>query len=464
MRGRSFHRSAAEGTILAASAAEMAFGPMGTPAVAACAAPGTDPAYVDAVLSRVREASGLNERYFIATRWSFTATSGATQPAPAGVNLTYSFPSDNLSLISGGSPPLQSNVLNAKLVQWAGSVAAGKQRFRAAFDRWQAVAGLRYTEVSDDDAPWLNSPGQIGARGDIRIIAINIDGPGRVLAFNYFPTSCEMVLDSADDFSNPNFFANVVCHEAGHGWGADHVCPATGTKLMEPFANASLTGPQLDDRRGVQTQYGDTYGRISTSTLAASLGLIGATPVVADNLSVGVTDTDWFRIQISSAGALRVDLDFPGVPASYASYQQTQTTCPGGADNVFPRNVMRLALTLLASDGVTALRQATMSSAGQALSLQPLTGVTPGTQYFVRVNPVIGQGGDLQVYTLTIRSVPRCAGDVNIDGVVNFLDLSLVVGQYGQTGSGLTGDANNDGRIDFTDLSLVIGNFGVVCQ
>ncbi|TVQ59464.1 MAG: hypothetical protein EA379_10760 [Phycisphaerales bacterium] len=51
-------------------------------------------------------------------------------------------------------------------------------------------------------------------------------------------------------------------------------------------------------------------------------------------------------------------------------------------------------------------------------------------------------------------------GDVNGDGVVDFADLSLVLGSFGQTGDNLPGDANGDGVVDFADLALVLTNFG----
>lgn len=48
-------------------------------------------------------------------------------------------------------------------------------------------------------------------------------------------------------------------------------------------------------------------------------------------------------------------------------------------------------------------------------------------------------------------------GDLNADGVVNAADLSIVLQNYGASGS--AGDANNDGVVDFRDLNLVISNF-----
>ncbi|TVQ58859.1 MAG: hypothetical protein EA379_12555, partial [Phycisphaerales bacterium] len=59
--------------------------------------------------------------------------------------------------------------------------------------------------------------------------------------------------------------------------------------------------------------------------------------------------------------------------------------------------------------------------------------------------------------------LPPCPGDANGDGVVDFADLSLVLGSFGATGDSLPGDVNGDGVIDFADLSLVLGAFGTDC-
>jgi len=53
-------------------------------------------------------------------------------------------------------------------------------------------------------------------------------------------------------------------------------------------------------------------------------------------------------------------------------------------------------------------------------------------------------------------------GDANLDGTVDFLDLSALAGAFGTTegGAWIEGDFTGDGAIDFLDLSALAGNFG----
>ena len=81
------------------------------------------------------------------------------------------------------------------------------------------------------------------------------------------------------------------------------------------------------------------------------------------------------------------------------------------------------------------------------------------------VNATIAyQRGVPEKYEVVLFVGPDAAGllgDINGDGVVDFDDLSIVLGQFGQTGQGLAGDVNGDGIVNFDDLSSVLGQFGL---
>jgi hypothetical protein len=56
--------------------------------------------------------------------------------------------------------------------------------------------------------------------------------------------------------------------------------------------------------------------------------------------------------------------------------------------------------------------------------------------------------------------LPASQGDLNSDGKVDVLDLSILLSHYTQTGTGITGDINSDGKVDILDLSILLSNYG----
>jgi len=60
-----------------------------------------------------------------------------------------------------------------------------------------------------------------------------------------------------------------------------------------------------------------------------------------------------------------------------------------------------------------------------------------------------------------ITPPPACFGDANGDGLTNGADLSVLLGQFGQTVSpGSDADFNGDGEVNGADLSVLLSNFG----
>src|SRR6185295_3002916 len=117
-----------------------------------------------------------------------------------------------------------------------------------------------------DGAVW-GSGGNGSTRGDFRISMKNIDGGNGILAYNNFPGGGgDMVIDRSEAWQSSGssniFLRDVVMHEHGHGIGLQHVCPVFGGgpgsgRLMEPFINTAIDGPQHDEIRGAQRLYGD---------------------------------------------------------------------------------------------------------------------------------------------------------------------------------------------------------------
>ena len=78
-----------------------------------------------------------------------------------------------------------------------------------------------------------------------------------------------------------------------------------------------------------------------------------------------------------------------------------------------------------------------------------------GTTYNFAISYVGGDGNDLVLNA--------CFGDGTGDGVIDFDDMNIVLGNWGLTGPNVPGDLNGSGTVDFDDLNLVLGAWGSSC-
>jgi len=87
-----------------------------------------------------------------------------------------------------------------------------------------------------------------------------------------------------------------------------------------------------------------------------------------------------------------------------------------------------------------------------------------GRADLVAIRPTGGTDGGPEtgplLPTIAVRVNRAVQGDANRDGRVDFLDLNIVLGDFGQTGAGKRGDVNGDGKVDFFDLNMVLSSFG----
>jgi hypothetical protein len=101
------------------------------------------------------------------------------------------------------------------------------------------------------------------------------------------------------------------------------------------------------------------------------------------------------------------------------------------------------------------------------------TTVIEGQTYIIRVGGAAGEESGVFVINITCVGdeppVDPCPADVNNDGVVNVLDLLLLIEQWGQ--SGAQADINGDGTVNIQDLLVLIdawgpcdGNTSCVCN
>jgi serralysin len=356
-----------------------------------CFAPDT-PEEVMEAYNELMLTDPTGQRYFLGGRWS------GAQGTPR--HLTWSFVPDGL--IVDGSPSDLFARMDA-LFAGQGGRAVWIAQFEASFARWAELIGTTYTRLTngvndwDDGATW-GLGGNGTTRGDVRIGMINIDGPSGILAYNYFPSNGDMVIDRSEGWGAPannfRFLRNVIMHEHGHGLGMFHVCSNNSGQLMEPFLSTAFDGPQDDDIRGGQRHYGDPFESNSSVGTATNLGTVepetpvslGAVPAPNVNfatlLSIDADNKqDFFRFTIT--GPRAVTTTITPVGRVYDSSPQVGGSCTC-CNNIDSQRMADLAVQIIDSNGVTVLATADSQPIGEPETIDGAFVMSAGN-YYLRV-------------------------------------------------------------------------------
>jgi hypothetical protein len=354
-------------------------------------------------------------RYSPGPRWETTALTTTQTPVGQPVTLTWSVIPDGTIIPATGSigDPDGGSDFRAWMDSLFGSETQWRPIMRSVFARWEQVSGLTFVEeLNDDGATFIDSDGELGVRGDLRIGGKFVDGTGNVLAYNYFPQVGDMVFDTADaNFANASnvdlFFRNVMSHEFGHGMGLAHSCPITRTKLMEPFINTGFDGPTHDDIRGAHNFYGDANE--PNDSVPTPLGVltgprtIGTLPApnvaLGSSVSIAVTnDVDRYTFSVNGPTLLSTMLQPIG--RSYGADQQACSNFPGSccveATNISDEEA-RLVLSVVSSGSVLASSINQLGQSAQTSVYLP----SAGTYELVVQSPDFVQR--VQLYTLTLE-------------------------------------------------------------
>lgn len=341
----------------------------------------------------------------LSNRWTSTATQ------PSGFNtgdptvLTVSFVPDGTYLPNGVGEGAGTSNLFAAFNGSFPSQATWQNRIIAAFTAWGDLTGTSYVfEPNDDGAPMFNTSGALGVRGDVRIGGKFVDGNNGILAYNFYPNGGDMVIDTGDlswyanSSGNYRRLFNVVAHEHGHGLGLDHVCPADGTKLMEPYATTGYEGPQFDDVMSGQRFYGDRFENNDSGATATDLGTLGNGLTTVTNVSNdGSTDQDYFKFTVTGDKMLTITVHPAGSP--YLEGPQVGNCTTG--TSLDPRLMRNLSIVLMNGTATGVITFSTTAPIGVDEVISGYA-VTAGT-YQARVT---GSGTDtIQMYELSIDVV-----------------------------------------------------------
>ncbi len=319
---------------------------------------------------------GIQVRYYTEpSAWvgeSLIDVAGRAQAA----SLTYSFPDDGVLWgLSASGYATGPNVLNANLLSTFGDIDRGREFVRQAIGAWRLHAGVRYTEVADNNSAMDQLIGRNSLRGDIRIGAVNF-GSG-VLAYNAYPQGSGSSSLSGGDMclnafyflpayfsgagSNYRYLRNTVTHEHGHGLGLRHSVPCDLTKIMEPQVGGSIQGIQIDDIRGGQRNYGDRFSGNNAGNTATNLGELGSPgpkSVFLTSLSTnsynGYNNSfeDWFVFTLATPRAVVITVEpyggvYSSAPQSSGCTGSPLTTIDAQATGNLKIELRRPAITII---------------------------------------------------------------------------------------------------------------------
>jgi len=389
-----------------------------------------------------------SDGHLLSDRWTTTATDGPNIARGDSLTLTWGIVRDGTNVVSGGTS--EGSSLIATLDDNFSDSNAGTdltQRrwfpvFDGVFQRYAALSGLNFVYEPNDNGRTLNgafNPGSRGNVADVRIGGRSIDGQtgSNTLAFNFFPNSGDMVLDT----DNTNFFdandrgfRNVIAHEFGHGLGMAHLLSNSDRFLLEPFISTVFEGPQHADILALHRGYGDSFeSGVGNDTVANAtflgdaegfaVGLDGSLEAVGlnddDFVSIdGTTDTDVYSFDVTQSGSFAITL----APMGY-QYDIAEQAADGNADastrvTTNTRQLNDLGFTLLGQNGNTVVGVANDSGLGVAESLEVT--LAPGTYFIV----VTGSVDRAQFYSLTSSTaVPQVDIFVSTTTVAPTTDL-----------------------------------------
>ncbi|MEO2091946.1 MAG: matrixin family metalloprotease [Gemmataceae bacterium] len=327
---------------------------------------------------------------------------------------------------------------------YAGGQSEWQPLFQSVFDRWSSISGLSYQFEAADDGAAIGSTGfpsgVLGTRADIRIGGKPLDGNSGTLAYNYFPSIGEMVIDTNDSFfadtnSGSIKLRNVAAHEHGHGIGMPHVTSSTNSFLMNPFYSGAFDGPQYHDILAAQYMYGDareksngglgndtaaranplgTFGVGGSTSIGNSARTITVASTATDFVSIdSQTDTDFYKFTLSEPATATVKLEALGFTYNVGTQ--------GGSSVTFDsKSRSNLKLAILAADGTTILAFADATGFGGDETLVYNFGAAG--DYYLRVTGEDNPDAlalDAQFYglTLTLTPVPEPATVLAVAGV-----------------------------------------------
>ena len=175
----------------------------------------------------------------------------------------------------------QRNDLTFAFLNGTPDLAGGREQdiVRQAFQAWEGVANLRFSEVQPNENPDFRIAWRSGNHGD----GDGFDGAGNVLAHAFFPPPCggpnagDMHFDEAETWiDDPTgtgiLLLQVAIHEIGHLLGLSH--SQDQSAIMFAFYSPDRVNLAQDDINGITTLYGSPSAASSLTLSGSAAGTL----------------------------------------------------------------------------------------------------------------------------------------------------------------------------------------------
>jgi chitodextrinase len=224
-----------------------------------------------------------------------------------------------------------------------------------------------------------------------------------------------------------------------------------------------------DEQADSQVKYGLTSSYGSTTTL--DTGKVTSHSVTISGLTAGTT----YHYQVVSKDASgnagsSTDKSFTtDAPSGDTTNPTTSMTAPSAGATVSGT----VTVSASASDNVGVvgvqfkLDGANLGSedTGSPYSVSwNTTGVSNGSHTLTAVaRDAAGNTKTASSVTVTVNNQSSIPADINQDGHVDYLDLSILATNYNKSGAAITtsrADMNNDSTVNYLDLSILATNYG----
>ncbi len=409
-------------------------------------------------------------------RWDRTATSGRVflgQPT----TVTWGFVEDGTPISPSianetDDPSSIISLLDSSIGAGPGGADLSQRpwfdSFESVTQRWETISGLEFVYEPNNNTVDVGffTRGSLNFVPDIRIGGHSLNG-GSTLAYNFFPDHGNMVVntDQVNFLANGggNFLRlrNTMAHEIGHGLGLPHV--GNNNQLMRPSISLAFDGPQIDDIYQIQRRYGDSFeksGGNDSFNVATPLFVedgsdfsfeIGSDANHGANLQeVDPDETNFYSIDDNGD----VDVYQFTIDATTGINISLEMVGPTYNIDSSPFNMSQqsdLDLQLFGNSGQNLI--GTSSSTGLGVTENIAETLDAGT-YFIEIT---GRNNAAQFYQLSLTGTTVVLlGDVNRDGVVNFLDLSPFITLLSTGTFQAEADMNEDGVVNFFDIAFFI--------